>query len=78
MHFKIGFGCMEEFNKLFNNNLNNLNNCPVIISHVDSKKNKGIQIADLISWSAYQYMENNNDEYFNLIKNKCLKEVFED
>ena len=69
---------MEEFNNLFKNNLNNLNNYPVVIKHADSKKIKGIQIADIISWSAFQYIEKNNAEYYNLIKNKVIKKVFED
>jgi hypothetical protein len=41
-------------------------------------KYKGIQIADLLSWSVYQDIENNNDEYSKLIKNMKIKEVFED
>jgi len=45
---------------------------------VDSKKFKGIQVADLISWSIFQYVENNNEEYYNLIENKVIKKVFED
>ena len=69
---------MEEFNELFKGNLNNLKNFPIKISHVDSKDVKGIQIADLISWSTYQCMENNNDEYFSLIKNMVIKRVYED
>ena len=55
-----------------------LNDDYIFIEHADSKKIKGIQIADLISWSVYQYIENNDDEYFNLIKNKVIKRVFED
>lgn len=66
----------EIFNELFKSNLNNLNNYPVFINHVDSKKFKGIQVADMISWSIFQYIENNNDEYFNLLKNKVIKKVF--
>ena len=69
---------MEEFNNLFKNNLKNLNDDYIFIEHADSKKIKGIQIADLISWSVYQYIENNDDEYFNLIKNKVIKRVFVD
>ncbi len=69
---------MDEFNSLFENSLDNRGNFPIFIYHVDSKKYKGIQIADLISWSAFQYMENNNEEYFNLIKNKIIKKVFKD
>jgi len=36
------------------------------------------QLADLISWSAYQSIENNNDEYINIVKNKIMKNVYED
>ena len=68
---------MEDFNKLFKDNLNS-KGYPIFIDHVDSKKHKGIQIAHLISWSVYQFFENDNDEYFNLIKNYSLKKVFED
>ena len=68
----------EIFNELFKSSLNNSNNFPVFIDHVDSKKFKGIQVADLISWSIFQYVENNNEEYYNLIENKVIKEVFED
>lgn len=69
---------LDEFNSLFENSLVNIENFPIFISHVDSKKYKGIQIADIISWSTFQYIENNNDEYFNLINNKIIKEVFKD
>ena len=69
---------MEDFNKLFEDNLKNTNNHSIFIKHVDSRKYKGIQIADLMSWSVYQYFENNDDEYVNLIKNYNLKKVFED
>ena len=68
----------EIFNELFKSSLNNSNNFPVFIDHVDSKKFKGIQVADLISWSIFQYVENNNEEYCNLIGNKVIKKVFED
>ena len=68
----------EIFNELFKSSLNNSNNFPVFIDHVDSKKFKGIQVADLISWSIFQYVENNNEEYYNLIENKVIKKVFED
>ena len=68
----------EIFNELFKSSLNNSNNFPVFINHVDSKKFKGIQVADLISWSIFQYVENNNEEYCNLIGNKVIKKVFED
>ena len=69
---------IDYFNGLFKDNLINPNNFPIFLKHVDSKKYKGIQIADLLSWSVYQYMENNNEEYFKLIKNMKVKKVFED
>ena len=69
---------MDDFNKLFKDNLRNSNRHSIFIKHVDSRKYKGIQIADLMSWSVYQYFENNDDEYVNLIKNYNLKIVFED
>ena len=59
-------------------NLNNPKNHPISIKHVDSLKYKGVQIADLISWSAYQSIENNNDEYIKIVKNKIMKTVYED
>ena len=68
----------QEFNALFLPNLNNPKNHPVTIIHEDSKKEKGLQIADLLSWSAYQSVEHRNDEFINLIKNKTIKKVFED
>lgn len=67
-----------EFNNIFSSNLNNPQNYPVSIRHEDSKKQKGLQIADLVSWSAYQSIEHRNDEFINLIKNKTIKKVFED
>ena len=66
----------QDFNNLFMPNLNNPNNYPVIIKHEDSVKHKGLQIANLISWSVFQSIENDNDEYINLIKNKTIKKVF--
>lgn len=59
-------------------NLSNPNNFKVTIKQADSLKYKGIQVADIISWSTYQYIENNNNEYINLIENKVIKLVFED
>ena len=66
----------QDFNNLFMPNLNNPNNYPVIIKHEDSVKHNGLQIANLISWSVFQSIENDNDEYINLIKNKTIKKVF--
>lgn len=69
---------INYFDGLFEDNLINPKNYPILIKHVDSLKYKGIQIADLLSWSVYQDIENNNDEYSKLIKNMKIKEVFED
>jgi len=69
---------INYFDGLFEDNLINPKNYPILIKHVDSLKYKGIQIADLLSWSVYQDIENNNDEYSKLIKNMKIKKVFED
>ena len=69
---------IANYNEKFKKNLNNPKNHPISIKHVDSLKYKGVQIADLISWSAYQSIENNNDEYINIVKNKIMKNVYED
>lgn len=69
---------ISNFNKLFEKNLNNPKNYPITIKQVDSLKYKGVQIADLISWSEYQNIENNNEEYIKLVKNKIIQRVYED
>lgn len=72
---------IEENNKLnskFLYNLNNFKNYPIVINNVNSFSFKGIQIADLLSWSAFQCVEYKNSEYLSLIKNKTIKRVFED
>ena len=66
------------FNKLFENNLNNFMNFPIEFRHLSSLHNKELQIVDLISWSFLQSIEYNNDEFIKLIKNKTIKDVFED
>ena len=35
-------------------------------------------MADIISWSVYQSIEHENNEYADLIKNIIVKRVFED
>lgn len=47
----------RNFNELFLPNLNNPKNHPVTIKHEDSKNEKGLQIADLISWSVFQTLK---------------------
>jgi len=58
--------------------LNNPKNCPITIEHDDSVNHKGLQIADVISWSVYQSIERGNDDYIDLIENITVKRVFED
>lgn len=65
-----------NFNERFSSSLNNSNNNLISIKHVDSFKYKGIQIADLISWSVFQSLEHNDDEFIDLIKSKNIIEVF--
>ncbi|MBL7147871.1 MAG: DUF3800 domain-containing protein [Nanoarchaeota archaeon] len=43
------------------------------IQHMDSKQSKGLQLADLICGSIFQYYEKNNGAYFNIIKNKIKR-----
>lgn len=69
---------IQIFNELFENNLNNFKKYPIKFSHLSSLHNKELQIADLIAWSFFQDKEHNNDEFINIIKNKTVKDVFED
>jgi len=64
-----------DFNEKFVVNLNNFKRFPVEIDHVDSKNYKGLQLADLIAWSAFQSVENENMEFIDLLKNKVIKKV---
>lgn len=68
----------QEFNRLFLPSLNNPKNHSITIEHEDSVNIKGLQIADVISWSVYQSIEHENNEYVDLIKNIIVKRVFED
>lgn len=68
----------QEFNSLFLPSLNNPKNHSITIEHEDSVNIKGLQIADVISWSVYQSIEHENNEYVDLIKNIIVKRVFED
>lgn len=69
---------INRLNDKFLKNLNNYKKYPVNIAHVNSFSYKGIQVADLISWSIFQSVEYGNTEFANLIKNKSIKIVFED
>ena len=47
---------IKKFNNRIMKNLSNPNNFKVTIKQADSLKYKGIQVADIISWSTYQYI----------------------
>lgn len=66
-----------EFNEKFFEKLANENNFPITIKHANSINYKGLQIADLISWSIFQKFEHGNNEYSDLIENKIIKKVYE-
>jgi len=68
---------IDNFNELFLNSLNNIQKQPITIEHADSMHYKGLQMADLVSWSAFQNFENENHEFIDLIKNKEIKFVYE-
>lgn len=68
---------IDRFNERFLNNLTNIQKQPIKIEHADSIHYKGLQMADLISWSTFQNFENENPEFLDLIKNKVVKLVYE-
>ena len=68
---------IDNFNELFLNNLNNIKKQPIKIEHADSMHYKGLQMADLISWTTFQNFENDNPEFLDMIKNKVVKLVYE-
>ena len=65
-----------KFNQKFLENLINYKNQPITIEYVNSMHFKGLQIADLISWSIFQSFEHDNNEFSRLIKNKTIKELY--
>lgn len=69
---------INNLNNLFKSHLNNPKNYPIQMQHSNSINYKGLQIADLISWSVFQYVEHDNREFIDLIKNKNIKEIFKD
>ena len=69
---------ISEFNELFITKLENVKNHPIEINHVNSVNYKGLQVADLISWSTYQAFENENSEFIKIVQNKSLKVICED
>ncbi|MEA4957927.1 hypothetical protein SDC9_37516 [bioreactor metagenome] len=48
----------------------NLNNNYSNVSCIASENNIGIQFADLVSWSTFQYLERNNKIFLQIIENK--------
>ena len=67
-----------EFNDKFLGSIKKYKKYPIAIEHVNSINYKGLQIADIISWSIFHNFEHDNDEFITLINNKHLKIVFED
>ena len=67
---------IDNFNNLFSSKLNNVENHPISIIHGDSINYKGLQIADLISWSVFQKVEHKNSKYIDLMENKEIVEVY--
>lgn len=69
---------VKSFNKRFLNSLDNPKNHLLKISHENSVNQKGLQVIDVIVWSAFQNLERDNKEFISLIKNKSVKRIFED
>ena len=65
---------IEDFNKKFMHNLNNFKKYHISIQHVNSKNYHGLQVADIISWSIFQSLENKNNEFIDLIEDKNIEE----
>ena len=67
---------INRFNDLFLSKLNNSEDHTISILHGDSINYKGLQIADLISWSVFQKVEHQNSKYIDLIETKKIFEVY--
>ena len=46
------------------------------ISFVSSERWKGIQFADLIAWSIFQFFENKNEMFLKRIKNNSILKIY--
>ena len=68
---------IDNFNEFFLNNLNNIKKQPITIEHADSMHYKGLQMADLISWSTFQNFVNDNPDCLDILKTKVVKLVCE-
>lgn len=64
------------FNERFSSSLNNPNDYLINITHGNSIKERGLQIADLVAWSVFQSLEHKNFEFVDLIENKNIFEVY--
>ncbi|BBL62824.1 hypothetical protein MARBORIA2_11560 [Methanobrevibacter arboriphilus] len=63
----------KTLEKKFTSNLRNfLKDNTSNVSCVHSENNTGIQFADLISWSTFQYLERKNEAYLKIIENKYI------
>ena len=69
---------IDDFNQVFNDKLINPKKYPVEIKHVNSVNYKGLQVADLISWSTFPSVERNNNEFIEIVENKSVKIICED
>ena len=69
---------IDDFNQVFNDKLINPKKYPVEIKHVNSVNYKGLQVADLISWSTFQAVERKNNEFIEIVENKSVKIICED
>ena len=69
---------IDDFNRVFNDKLINPKKYPVEIKHVNSVNYKGLQVADLISWSTFQAVERKNNEFIEIVENKSVKIICED
>lgn len=67
---------INRFNNLFLSKLNNPEDHTISILHADSKNYKGLQIADLISWSVFQKVEHHNSKYIDLVETKKIFEEY--
>lgn len=67
---------IRNFNERFSSSLHNADGYLIDITHANSIKEKGLQIADIIAWSIFQSLEHDNSEFVDIIKNKNIIEVF--
>ena len=71
---KIGTAVLEK--KFINNVKKSLKNKNSKVLCVSSEIDIGIQFADLVSWSIFQYLERNNIIFIEIIENKYILTEF--